>query len=207
MKLKVCGMKYPENIKAISALKPNFLGFIFYEKSERLFEDKVIEISPEIQKVGVFVNESPERITQKIQEFQLDVVQLHGYETSYDCENIKKLNAEIKVWKAFAINEEFDFGELKNYEMADAFLLDTKGKNYGGNGVKFNWEILKNYNSDKEIILSGGISSDDVPLIFELQKEIPQIQTIDINSQFEIQPGLKDVELVKEFYEKLKLLE
>lgn len=206
MKLKVCGMKYPENIKAISALKPNFLGFIFYEKSERLFEDKVIEISPEIQKVGVFVNESPEKITQKIQEFQLDIVQLHGDETPKDCEKLKQLNPEIKIWKAFALSEEFDFGELENYEVVDAFLLDTKGKNYGGNGVKFNWEILKNYNSEKEIILSGGISMEDVPLIFELQKEIPQIQTIDINSRFEIEPGLKNLELVKEFYEKLKIL-
>lgn len=207
MKLKVCGMKYPENIKSISDLKPDFLGFIFYEKSARLFEEKAIEVSPQVQKVGVFVNESPEKITQKIQEFQLDIVQLHGDETPKDCEKLKQLNPEIKIWKAFALSEEFDFGELENYEVVDAFLLDTKGKNYGGNGVKFNWEILKNYNSDKEIILSGGISSDDVPLIFELQKEIPQIQTIDINSQFEIQPGLKDVELVKEFYEKLKLLE
>lgn len=206
MKLKVCGMKYPENIKAVSALKPDYLGFIFYEKSVRLFEGNEMDISPEIKKVGVFVNESQEKITQKIKEFQLDIVQLHGDETPKDCEKLKQLNPEIKFWKAFSIQNEFDFKKLENYELADAFLFDTKGKNHGGNGVKFNWDILKNYNSDKEIILSGGISLEDVPLIFELQKEIPQIQTIDINSRFETQPGLKNVELVKRFYEKLKLL-
>ena len=204
MKLKVCGMKYPENIKAVSALKPDFLGFIFYEKSARFFEGKAIEISPGIQKVGVFVNESPKKITQKIQEFQLDVVQLHGDETPEDCENIKNLNPQIKIWKAFALSEEFDFGKVEDYEVTDAFLLDTKGKNYGGNGVKFNWEILKNYNSEKGIVLSGGISQEDISLIYELQKEIPKIQTVDINSRFEIQPGLKDVELVNKFYQELK---
>lgn len=206
MKLKVCGMKFPENIKSISDLNPDFLGFIFYEKSVRLFEEEVIEISSEVQKVGVFVNESSEKITQKTQHFQLNVVQLHGDETPKDCEKLKQLNPEIKIWKAFALSEEFDFAKLENYEVADAFLFDTKGKNYGGNGVKFNWEILKNYNSEKKIILSGGISVEDVPLIFELQKEIPQIQIIDINSRFEVQPGLKDLELVNKFYQKLKLL-
>lgn len=206
MKLKICGMKFPENIEAVSALKPDYLGFIFYEKSVRFFEEREINSSSEIQKVGVFVNENPEVMSQKIQKFNLDVVQLHGNETPEISEKMKQLNPNIKIWKAFSIGNDFDFEQLDKYQNVEAYLFDTKGKNYGGNGVKFNWEILKNYKSEKEIILSGGISVDDVPLIYELQKEIPQIQTIDVNSRFETGPGRKDVERLRVFYEKLKEL-
>lgn len=197
-------MKYPENIEAVSALKPDYLGFIFYEKSVRFFEEREINSSSEIQKVGVFVNENPEVMSQKIQKFNLDIIQLHGNETPEISEKMKQLNPNIKIWKAFSIRNDFDFEQLDKYQNVEAYLFDTKGKNYGGNGVKFNWEILKNYKSEKEIILSGGISVDDVPLIYELQKEIPQIQTIDINSRFETEPGRKDVELVNKFYQELK---
>lgn len=206
MKLKICGMKFPENIEAVSALKPDYLGFIFYEKSVRFFEEREINSSSEIQKVGVFVNENPEVMSQKIQKFNLDVVQLHGNETPEISEKMKQLNPNIKIWKAFSIGNDFDFEQLDKYQNVEAYLFDTKGKNYGGNGVKFNWEILKNYKSEKEIILSGGISVDDVPLIYEFQKKIPQIQTIDVNSRFETGPGRKDVERLRVFYEKLKEL-
>ncbi len=206
MKLKVCGMKFPENVKAVAALDPDYLGFIFYEKSERNFEDILPEIPSGIQKAGIFVNETISTIREKINEFNLNVIQLHGTESSVYVEELKQKLPEIMIWKAFSIGEEFDFEKLKIYENADAFLLDTKGKNHGGNGVKFNWEILGNYKLDKELILSGGISADDVPLIDDLQKQIPQLKTVDINSRFEIKPGLKDVDLVKSFYEKLKLI-
>lgn len=206
MKLKICGMKFPENIEAISALNPDYLGFIFYENSPRFFEEIEIYCSSEIQKVGVFVNENPEVMSHKIQKFNLDIIQLHGNETPEISEKMKQLNPNIKIWKAFSIGNDFDFEQLDKYQNVEAYLFDTKGKNYGGNGVKFNWEILKNYKSEKEIILSGGISVDDVPLIYELQKKIPQIQTIDVNSRFETGPGRKDVERLRVFYEKLKEL-
>lgn len=206
MNLKICGMKFRDNLDEIVKLEPDYLGFIFYPKSPRYFNLKTYDLPENIKKVGVFVNESFAEIIRKIYTHDLNVVQIHGNESEEYCKELKDYYPGLKVWKAFAINEEFDFEQLKNYEEIDAFLFDTKGKNYGGNGVKFNWELLKNYNSNKEIILSGGISVEDVPLIFEIQKDIPQIQTIDINSRFEIEPGLKNLELVKEFYEKLKIL-
>lgn len=204
--LKVCGMKYRENIEAVSALQPDYLGFIFFEKSKRNFEGNPIEISANIKKVGVFVNETIPNIEEKSHLHSLDVIQLHGDESSGFCGELKEKLPEIKIWKAFSVDKDFEFEKLKNYSCADAFLFDTKGENPGGNGIKFDWEILENYHLDIPIILSGGISIDDVETIRNLKNQIPQIEIIDINSKFEIEPGLKNIERIKNFYEKLKLI-
>ncbi len=208
MKLKVCGMKYKDNLEAILALKPDYIGFIFYRKSDRFYDGEYIPFPENIQKAGVFVNESFAEITRIIYRHKLDVVQLHGDETDGYCNELKQYYPELKIWKAFAVNQDFDWEIPAFYCAADAFLFDAKGEKYGGNGFKFDWEMLGNYKLelDKEIILSGGISEDDIPLIYDLQKQIPQLKTVDINSRFEIKTGLKDVELVKCFYEKLKLI-
>ena len=199
MKLKICGMKYPENIIEASELLPDFMGFIFWEKSARYFDGDIPKLPESIQKVGVFVNETIENVVDKIQKHHLQIVQLHGNESAAYCSELKKQN--IKIIKVFSIADDFDFEDLKPFEaVADYFLFDTKGKLPGGNGTKFNWKILKDYDSEKPFFLSGGIETDEIENIKNLN--LP-IFGIDINSKFEMEPGLKNVALIKQF--KLKL--
>ena len=199
MKLKICGMKYPENIIEASELLPDFMGFIFWEKSARYFDGDIPKLPESIQKVGVFVNETIENVVDKIQKYQLQIVQLHGNESAAYCSELKKQN--IKIIKVFSIANDFDFEDLKPFEtVADYFLFDTKGKLPGGNGTKFNWKILQNYPSKKPFFLSGGIEIDEINNIKNLN--LP-IFAIDINSKFETEPGLKNVALIKQFKAKL----
>ncbi|MEO8234511.1 MAG: phosphoribosylanthranilate isomerase [Flavobacterium sp.] len=195
MKLKICGMKYPENILEVSEFLPDFLGFIFWEKSSRYFDGEIPEIPKSIKKVGVFVNATLEEIGFKIKKYDLHVIQLHGNENPEFCKKLKKEN--IEIIKVFSINDDFDFSLLKPFENAcDYFLFDTKGKLPGGNGITFNWQILQQYKSTKPFFLSGGIGSEEIENIKKLN--LP-IYTIDVNSKFEIEPGLKDIELLKKF--------
>lgn len=205
MKIKICGMKFPENIQAVSSLNPDYMGFIFYENSLRSFESEMPKISSKIQKVGVFVNESLSKIQEKVNDFKLNVIQLHGVESSVYVNELKNKLPEILIWKAFSVGEKFDFEEMKSYENADAYLLDTKGKNHGGNGIQFDWGILENYQIEKPMILSGGISVNDAYKILELKSKIPQIEIIDINSRFETEPGWKEIELIQKFMNDLEI--
>ena len=199
IKLKVCGMKNLENILQVSELLPDFLGFIFWEKSTRYFDGDIPKLPESIEKVGVFVNETIENVVFKIQKHQLQIIQLHGNESAAYCSELKKQN--IKIIKVFSIANDFNFEDLKPFEaVADYFLFDTKGKLPGGNGTKFNWKILKDYDSEKPFFLSGGIETDEIENIKNLN--LP-IFGIDINSKFEMEPGLKNVALIKQL--KLKL--
>ena len=199
IKLKICGMKNLENILQVSELLPDFLGFIFWEKSTRYFDGDIPKLPESIQKVGVFVNETIENVVFKIQKHQLQIIQLHGNESAAYCSELKKQN--IKIIKVFSIADDFDFEDLKPFEaVADYFLFDTKGKLPGGNGTKFNWKILKDYDSEKPFFLSGGIETDEIENIKNLN--LP-IFGIDINSKFEMEPGLKNVALIKQFKAKL----
>ena len=160
MKLKVCGMKNTENIKSIGDLKPDYMGFIFYERSKRNFEGIIPELPKSIKKTGVFVNEIPEILISLAQEYQLDALQLHGDETVAYIQGLKEHLKNVEIIKAFGIKDEFDFSILKPYEEeVDYFLFDTKGKERGGNGVKFDWTVLKNYPFQKPFFLSGGVWS------------------------------------------------
>ncbi len=191
MKLKICGMKHPENILEVSQLLPDYLGFIFYEKSLRNFEGEIPEIPNSIKKVGVFVNETEDTIISKIKKYNLDLVQLHGNESPEFCRNLKFQN--IELIKVFSVDDNFDINVLEKYEIVcDYFLFDTKGKLHGGNGYTFNWDILKNYKSKKPIFLSGGIGLEEIEKIKKLN--LP-LFAIDVNSKFEIEPGLKNVNL------------
>jgi phosphoribosylanthranilate isomerase len=193
MKLKICGMKYPDNILDVSQLLPDYLGFIFYEKSARFFDGDIPEIPKSIQKVGVFVNATLEGIISKIKKHGLNTIQLHGNENVNFCQSLKKEG--IEIIKVFSIDDDFDFDILKPFEaVCDYFLFDTKGKLPGGNGITFNWQILKNYNSRKPFFLSGGIGIEEIEKIKTLQ--LP-IHAIDVNSKFEIKPGLKNINLVR----------
>lgn len=204
-KLKVCGMKHLKNIEALVKSKPDFIGFIFYEKSKRFVGDELdiskLNTPKSIRKVGVFVNSSIEYILENFKKNKLDLVQLHGNESPEFCNKLYK--KDIKISKAFQIDEDFDFSALEAYHgVCDYFLFDTKTKLYGGSGKKFNWQVLERYDNKKPFFLSGGIDLEDTGAIKSLKKL--NIYAIDINSKFEIGPGLKDIEKIKQFKEALK---
>jgi len=204
MKLKVCGMKYQDNIREVAALQPDYLGFIFHEKSLRNFENIIPKLQDPIKKVGVFVDEKIEFICGLMEKHKLDVIQLHGHESPEMCRLLKSTKAE--VIKVFSIKNEFDFSILSLYEeVCDFFLFDTKGKLPGGNGYTFNWDVLKKYPSTKPFFLSGGIGLDQINKIKEFQKNPASkyCYAIDVNSKFEIEPGLKNIEDLKEFKNRL----
>lgn len=197
MKIKVCGMRDAENISELVKLKPDFIGFIFYNKSKRFVVDfPQVNFLKGVKKVGVFVNENTKTIIDKVKKHQLDFVQLHGHETPEYCS--KLYHYKIKIIKAFSVDENFDFNSIKAYENScNYFLFDTKGENYGGNGIKFKWEILQKYKGKIPFLLSGGISKNDV---LEIQKiKHPAFEGVDINSGFEIKPALKNIDDIKEF--------
>jgi phosphoribosylanthranilate isomerase len=206
MKIKVCGMKFTENIRQVANLKPDYMGFIFYTKSKRNVEsnldEQFLNSLNTINRVGVFVNQEVEFIIEQAQRFGFKYIQLHGDESPEVC---KKLKVEgLKVIKAFSVDESFDFSVTKPYKtVCDFFLFDTKGDNYGGTGKKFDWQILKKYDNELPFFLSGGI---DLLQVEEIKKlEGLNIHAIDINSKFEIEPGLKDADKVKKFIQQLSI--
>ena len=204
-------MKYEDNMTAISELQPDYLGFIFYKKSARYFETSIPKISKKIKKTGVFVNAPLEEIIKKVTHYSLQAIQLHGNESPEFCTELKRnistlLNIRPEIIKVFSIKDKFDFTILKPYEaLVDYFLFDTKGKLPGGNGVIFDWKVLENYPSKKPFFLSGGISLETITKLEAFLKSNASnyCYAIDINSKFEIAPGLKDVEKLKEFKNKI----
>jgi phosphoribosylanthranilate isomerase len=200
-KIKVCGMKY--NTAEVAMLQPDYLGFIFYEKSPRNFEGVIPKLPNTIKKVGVFVNATKENVIEKIRIYKLNVIQLHGEETPQFCKELKS-EVDTKIIKVFSVKDAFDFSILEPYEdVVDYYLFDTKGKEKGGNGIIFNWDILKHYPSTKPFILSGGIGSN---VIEDLKKFITSslpLYAIDVNSKFETKPGLKNIDTLKNFINEL----
>ena len=206
MKIKICGMKYLDNIKQVAALQPDYLGFIFYRRSKRNFDDVIPKISERIKKTGVFVDESLDFVLEKVRKHKLQVVQLHGNESPELCLELKRIE-KIEIIKVFAVGENFDFEVLKEYEEGcDYFLFDTKGEEKGGNGITFNWELLKNYSSNKPYLLSGGIGLEELDDIQDFFKTNTSkfCFALDLNSKFEIKPGLKDIKKLKSFIKNLK---
>jgi len=150
MKLKVCGMKFVENIEQVSGLYPDYMGFIFYEKSKRNFEGVIPKLPKSIKKTGVFVNEYPEILVSLVEEYQLEAIQLHGDETITYIKQIKTYLPSVEIIKVFGIKDEFNFELLKPFlQVVDYFLFDTKGKERGGNGYQFDWSILEAYPYEK----------------------------------------------------------
>lgn len=204
MKLKICGMKQPENILEVGTLLPDYMGFIFYEKSTRYFDGALPQLPESIKKVGVFVNESIENIIQKINQYKLQAIQLHGQETAEFIQELKtKINSSIEIIKVFSVGTQFNFQQLEPYEqICDFFLFDTQGKLPGGNGTTFNWDLLEKYPSTKPFFLSGGIGVEEIE---NLKKINVPLYALDVNSKFEIEPGLKNKELLYRFMKNLKL--
>jgi len=217
MKIKVCGMRDAENISELVKLKPDFIGFIFYNKSKRFVENfPEVDFPEGIKKVGVFVNETIENILEIVYKYQLDLVQLHGNESSEFCEKLINMftqrrlsektrhselvseSHKLEIIKAFSVDEHFNFESTVAFEKScDYFLFDTKGTNYGGNGVKFNWDVLQKYKGKTPFLLSGGISKDDVDKIQKIRHSA--FLGVDINSGFEIGAALKNIDDIKEF--------
>lgn len=200
LNVKICGMKYPENIRLVAALHPDLMGFIFYPKSPRYAEPLDIAtlnaMPKSIKKIGVFVNEDLERILTLVFKYKLDGVQLHGIENTDICRKLK--DAGLMVLKAFPIAEAYNFKVTATYEgSCDYFLFDTKTDAYGGSGLKFNWSMLDEYVGNTPFLLSGGIAPDDVAAILKIDH--PQFAGVDLNSKFEISPGLKNVEMLRQF--------
>ncbi|MHB0753878.1 phosphoribosylanthranilate isomerase [Polaribacter sp. M15] len=218
-------MKYIENIQQVAELNPDYLGFIFYEKSKRNFEGIIPEFSNSIKKTGVFVNEYREIVISLVEEYRLDAIQLHGDESVEYIIELKKQLAEnralfieenkqikkkknqhyiskneIEIIKVFGIKDEFNFDVLQPYlEVVDYFLFDTKGKERGGNGTKFDWSVLEKYPYDKPFFLSGGIGPEDIEQIQIVRKTNLPIYALDVNSKFEIEPGLKKIKELEKF--------
>ena len=192
-------MKYPENILEVGALLPDYMGFIFWEKSARYFDEIIPDLPQSIKKVGVFVNASTDEILTKIEEHNLQAVQLHGQESAAFCLDLKnKTDRSIEIIKVFSVNDAFDFRVLKPFEgVCDYFLFDTKGKLPGGNGTTFDWEVLKEYPSSTPFFLSGGIGIEELEKVKQVLKTNLPLYAIDVNSKFEIEAGLKNIELLK----------
>lgn len=197
VKIKVCGMRDKENILALNKCKPDYIGFIFYPKSKRHITNKSVInlVTPEITKIGVFVNENINTVLDICDKYKISHVQLHGYERVNYCKNLK--NNGLKVIKAFSVGKEFSFKKVIPYnDHVDYYLFDTKGEGFGGTGKQFNWNILDDYHLNKPYFLSGGISPDSID---ELQHFVNKAYAFDINSKFETEPGLKNIKQVNNF--------
>jgi phosphoribosylanthranilate isomerase len=201
MKIKVCGLKDPENIEAVAALNPDYLGFICYGPSPRyigqLSAETFKKLQINIKKAAVFVNESAQIINSLIQAYNFDVIQLHGDESPEFCSSFR---GGVTVFKAFGLDENFDFGQLDNYvNKVDYFLFDTKTAAYGGSGKTFDWGMLDSYKLSVPFFLSGGISLDNLEEIKKINH--PQFYGLDLNSRFETTPGIKDTGKLKQAFD------
>lgn len=199
--IKVCGMREGENILAIEALGIDMMGFIFYGKSPRNVESRPSYMPCSAKRVGVFVNENAEIIEQRIREFSLDYVQLHGGESPEFCAEISELG--VKIIKAFSVDENFDFALTESYlDTCDMFVFDTKCSGYGGSGEQFDWSLLSGYQGTTPFLLSGGISEQSATSLRCFSH--PQLAGYDLNSRFESSPAVKQVEKLNHFFEQLK---
>ena len=201
LRVKICGITNIEDALLAQELGADAIGFIFYQKSKRYVSPEIAEsiskiLSPFLMKIGVFVNEKIEEINNISTRVKLNAVQLHGEESP---EVIDKIN--LPVIKSFRINNEFDFSILNKYKNV-SFLLDSFSKDeYGGTGKTFNWDLIPNEFKNK-IILSGGISIDNVEEV--IIKISPS--AIDVSSSLEEYPGKKDHQKLKQFFEKVNSL-
>lgn len=206
MKVKVCGLKYFDNIQEIIKLEVDFIGFVFYNKSIRYVEEcenieYLSSIVSDIHKVGVFVNASYNEITTIVNRFSLTAVQLHADENPSLCAQLRE--KDIFIIKAFSVNDNFDFSICDKYShCCDMFVFDTKTIKYGGSGCKFNWQILSKYKANIPFMLSGGISIVDVDIIKSFKHE--KFIGVDLNSKFETAPAEKNILLLQKFISEIK---
>lgn len=211
-------MRDADNIRDISALGVDMIGLIFYPPSPRYVQQFssgagiIPDYAPDMGKtplrVGVFVDDMPQNIVTRVYNYKLDYIQLHGNEPRETLENLRAtiapdINPKIKIIKAISVSSAEDIKKYKEYVgAADLFLFDTKCKTVGGSGEQFDWQVLQAYDGDVPFLLSGGIGPDDAERIKNFHH--PKCIGIDLNSKFEIEPALKDVEKLKQFLVKVK---
>ena len=204
LQIKVCGMRDPQNLEQVCALAPEFVGFIFYERSKRFLghspDQALFAIpGPGIKKVGVFVDEELKRVRKTIDIYGLDMVQLHGTESEDYCRSLS--GEAVQVIKA--VDPHGTNMDLERYRgVADLLLFDSAGAGFGGTGQKFNWKLLDDMAFSAPFLLSGGIGPGDAALIRDL--ELKGLMGVDINSRFELSPGFKDVKSLKEFITEIR---
>lgn len=210
-------MRDADNIRDISALGVDMIGLIFYPPSPRYVQQFssgagiIPDYAPDMGKtplrVGVFVDDMPQNIVTRVYNYKLDYIQLHGNEPRETLENLRAtidpdINPNIKIIKAISVSSAEDIKKYKEYVgAADLFLFDTKCKTVGGSGEQFDWQVLQAYDGDVPFLLSGGIGPDDAERIKNFHH--PKCIGIDLNSKFEIEPALKDVEKLKQFLVKV----
>lgn len=211
-------MRDADNIRDISALGVDMIGLIFYPPSLRYVQQFssgagiIPDYAPDMGKtplrVGVFVDDMPQNIVTRVYNYKLDYIQLHGNEPRETLENLRAtidpdIKPKIKIIKAISVSSAEDIKKYKEYVgAADLFLFDTKCKTVGGSGELFDWQVLQAYDGDVPFLLSGGIGPDDAERIKNFHH--PKCIGIDLNSKFEIEPALKDVEKLKQFLVKVK---
>lgn len=210
MNIKVCGITQFKQLQQLEALNIDYAGLIFYKDSPRYMGDKITgkqvkDADFDIKKVGVFVNPGYSELLDAIDEYGLDIVQLHGNETPEMCE---ELSAEVEVIKAFRIagDDSIKIDELVMPfdAVCDYYLFDTAGlkESFGGTGQQFDWGILKKAKIEKPFFLSGGIGPDDAQKVKSFKH--PDFFAIDVNSKFEITPGVKDMAAILKFLQAFK---
>jgi phosphoribosylanthranilate isomerase len=204
IKIKICGLNNLKNAAEVAALQPDYIGFILYSGSPRYVSLEaagtiIKNISTSIQKVAVLVNEPFENALKIAQSGYFDLLQLHGDESPEYC---SKLSHEIRLIKAFSVSDKLPANMHDYLEFCEMFLFDTASESYGGSGQSFDHKILSEYKLDKAFILGGGISPDDSTSIKTLKTE--RLAAVDLNSRFEVKPGIKDIKLLKYFMEKLR---
>ena len=196
--IKVCGMRDADNIREVEMLGIDMMGFIFWPKSSRCVSQRPDYLPKHVKRVGVFVDEDPEQVKQLAADYGLDYIQLHGQESPAYIFQLGGLH----IIKAFNIATVEDLQQTQPYEgLVDYFLFDTKGKSVGGNGEKFNWDVLDAYQGSTHFLLSGGIGPDDAANVKAFHH--PKCIGIDLNSRLEVTPGLKDINKLKRFLEQL----
>ena len=206
MKLKVCGLNNPQNVEDIISLGPDYIGFIFYPGSKRYVSNYISpeflsKIPSRIKKVGVFVDEEINEVERIFRTYKLDYVQLHGNESPKYCIRLFLIN--VPVIKVFSFDDTFEFKKLDTYaSFCSYFLFDSKGIKPGGNGKKFNWSLIEDYDLNVPFFLSGGIGPNDADIIKDLPNEM--LYAVDINSLFESEPGIKNVQNIEKFIRSIK---
>ncbi len=209
-RIKVCGMTLPEQVNALDEMGVDFAGFIFYPKSPRyvgqkLPPEKMKQIKGRIAKVGVFVNMPYDDLMRTVDDYRLDMVQLHGDETPFFCEKVANYVTVIKAFR-LSPDDPIDWMLRPFHESSDMFMFDTMGAGYGGTGKKFDWRVLRDAQLEKLFFLSGGIEAGDEPAIcqFAAEEQGKKMFAIDINSRFELSPGVKDMNKVQQFLNNIR---
>ncbi len=196
-------MREPDNMLAVANLLPDYMGFIFYKESPRYVGPGFYipdSFPSTVKKVGVFVNEESDVVLELVDKHKLDVVQLHGDESTEYCSVIKRKN--IELIKVFRIDEKFDFAKTSAFnKVADFFLFDTKGNYFGGNAQTFNWQLLSKYMGPTPFLLSGGLNVENIARVKSITQK--RLAGIDLNSGVEFEPGRKDLKKIEQLLTEL----